>query len=131
LYQEDGTALVLKWLDTLPRKAQTKCQAYLLQLEEFGHELKRPIAAYLRDGIYELRPSYQGVHYRLLYFFAGPGKGKPGEETRIVVVSHGLVKEQAVPAVEIDRAIERKRSFEARPEQHTFNPALKREREWR
>ena len=76
LYQEDGTALVLKWLDTLPRKAQTKCQAYLLQLEEFGHELKRPIAAYLRDGIHELRPSYQGVQYRLLYFFGGSGEGQ-------------------------------------------------------
>jgi hypothetical protein len=66
-----------------------------------------------------------------LYFFASVGKGKAAEETRIVVVSHGLVKEQAVPEVEIDRAIERKRRFEASPEQHIFNPALKREREWR
>jgi hypothetical protein len=88
--------------------------------------LKRPIAAYLRDGIHELRPSYQGVHYRLLYFFAGPGKGMTVEDTRIVVVSHGLVKEQAVPNAEIDRAIERKRRFDAHPERHTFNPALKR-----
>jgi hypothetical protein len=48
-----------------------------------------------------------------LYFFASVGKGKAAEETRIVVVSHGLVKEQAVPEVEIDRAIERKRRFEA------------------
>lgn len=126
LYQEDETAPFLKWFDALPRKAQAKCQAYLLQLEEFGHELKRPIAAYLRDGIHELRPSYQGVHYRLLYFFAGPGKGKTVEDTRIVVVSHGLVKEQAVPNAEIDRAIERKRRFDAHPERHTFNPALKR-----
>jgi hypothetical protein len=42
LYQEDETAPFLKWFDALPRKAQAKCQAYLLQLEEFGHELKRP-----------------------------------------------------------------------------------------
>lgn len=116
----------MRWFDTLPRKAQAKCQAYLVQLEEFGHELKRPVAAYLRDGIYELRPSYQGVHYRLLYFFASLAKGKTGQETRIVVVSHGLVKEQAVPDAEIDRAIERKRRFEVNPERHTFKPVLKR-----
>ena len=126
MYQEDETTPVLKWLATLPRKAQAKCQAYLLQLEEFGHELKRPVAAYLRDGIHELRPSYQGVHYRLLYFFASPGKSKAAEEARIVVVSHGLMKERVVPEAEIDRAIERKSKFEANPERHTFNPGIKR-----
>jgi len=43
-----------------------------------------------------------------------------------VAVSHGLVKEQKVPEVEIDRAIERKRRFDAHPDRHTFNPARKR-----
>jgi phage-related protein len=126
LYQEDETALVLKWLEGLPRKAQAKCLAYLQQLEEFGYELKRPIADSLRDGIHELRPSYQGVHYRLLYFFPNPEKSTAAEEARVVVVSHGLVKERAVPDAEIERAIERKRRFEANPERHTFNPARKR-----
>ncbi len=117
---------VLKWLGSLPRKAQAKCQAYLQQLEELGHELKRPIADYLRDGIHELRPSYQGVHYRVLYFFPSPRRGQGAGETRVVVVSHGLVKEQAVPDAEIDRAIERKRRFEANPERHSFDPSLER-----
>ncbi len=126
LYREDRTTPVLDWLGALPRKARAKCQAYLLQLEEFGYELKRPVAAYLRDGIHELRPSYQGIHYRLLYFFARPGKSKAAEEARIVVVAHGLMKEQAVPDAEIDRAVERKRRFEAHPERHTFDPALER-----
>ena len=94
------------WLDSLPRKAQAKCQSYLLQLNEFGHELKRPVAGYLRDGIHELRPSYQGVHYRILYFFASEGKKKL-EETRIVVLSHGVIKEQTVPSSEIDRAVKK------------------------
>jgi phage-related protein len=125
LYQEDETALVLKWLESLPRKAQAKCLAYLQQLEEFGYELKRPIADSLRDGIHELRSSYQGVHYRLLYFFPNPEKGTE-EEARVVVVSHGLVKERAVPDTEIERAIERKRRYEANPERHTFNSARKR-----
>ena len=91
-----------------------------------GHELKRPVSAYLQDGIYELRPSYQGVHYRILYFFPRPGQQRAAGETGIVVVSQGLIKEQAVPDAEIDRAMERKKRFEACPERYTFTPELKR-----
>lgn len=36
-----------------------------------GHELRRPEADFLRDGIYELRVSLQGQQYRMLYFFHG------------------------------------------------------------
>jgi phage-related protein len=120
-YRDCDTVPLLDWLDTLLPKAQAKCQAYLSQLEEAGHELKRPIADYLREGIHELRPSYQGVHYRILYFFAAQGR-KSGERTRVVVVSHGVVKQRAVPPSEIDRAVERKLKFEADPERHTFDP---------
>ena len=121
-YQEaDGIALVDRWLSELPKQAQAKCQAYLRQLEDFGHELRRPVADFLRDGIYELRPSYQGVHYRILYFFPRTNKERP----KIVVVSHGLVKEGIVPEVEINRAIERKRKFEADPKRHTFKPTFR------
>ena len=62
-------------------------------------ELRRPEGDFLRDGIYELRASYQGVHYRILYFFFGKAA---------VVLSHGLTKEQQVTAKEIDRAVKRK-----------------------
>ncbi|SPF35007.1 hypothetical protein SBA4_1600028 [Candidatus Sulfopaludibacter sp. SbA4] len=86
-YQDDDenqTVLIHQWMKKLPAKVQDKCQAYLGQLEDFGHELRRPVADYLRDGIHELRPSYQGVHYRMLYFFPkrerssveGPKDGK-------------------------------------------------------
>jgi phage-related protein len=78
-----------------------------------GHELRRPAADFLRDGIYELRPSYQGVNYRILYFFAGKN---------VVVVSHGLKKESEVPAVEIRRAIDRKEKFDADRAAHTYKP---------
>jgi hypothetical protein len=50
-----------------------------------------------------------GVHYRVLYFFHG---------AIAAVVAHGIVKERAVPPKEIDRAIERKRRFEANPAKH-------------
>jgi len=128
-YQDDDenrTVPVHEWMERLPAKVQDKCQAYLGQLEDSGHELKRPVADYLRDGIYELRPSFQGVAYRMLYFFPKPKRGKPGEPRKIVVVSHGLVKEGVVPGVEIERAIGRKKKFEAEPVRHTFQPALRR-----
>jgi hypothetical protein len=35
-----------------------------------------------------------------------------------VVISHGLSKEDRVPGVEIEKAIERKRKFEDDPEPH-------------
>ena len=95
----------------LPVKVQIKCFGRLDRLREMGHELRRPEADLLRDGIYELRVSRQGVHHRILYFFHG---------SVAAVVSHGLVKERAVPPSEIDRAIERKKRFETNPRRHTY-----------
>jgi hypothetical protein len=112
-YREDDTVWVREWLKTLPNKAQRKCLTYIVQLEMQGHELRRPVADFLRDGIYELRPSYQDVQYRILYFFSGKG---------VVVLSHGITKEGAVPGVEINRAIVRKKRFEADPKAHTYKP---------
>jgi len=83
----------------------------LERLRELGHELRRPEADLLRDGIHELRVSHQGVHYRILYFFHG---------AIATVVAHGLVKERSVPSTEIERAIERKKRFVANPARHTY-----------
>jgi hypothetical protein len=108
-YREGGTVLFDEWLKALPVKVQAKCLSLVSMLRSQGHELRRPIADILRDGIYELRPSYQGVNYRILYFFSGKNN---------VVVSHGLSKKAEVPAIEIDRAIERKNEYEANPKVH-------------
>ena len=110
-YKEDDKVPVREWLRSLPAKVGRKCLLYLDMLEQQGHELRRPIADSLRDGIYELRPSFQGVHYRILYFFAG---------RNVVVVSHGILKEAEVPATEINRAVQRKQCFEADPEAHSY-----------
>jgi len=110
-YVPRSEIVFLNWLKTIPAKAQRKCLVYLGQLEAHGHELRRPVADLLRDGIYELRPTLNGVHYRILYFFSGKD---------FVVVSHGTIKESAVPANEIDRAIDRKRKFEAEPSAQTW-----------
>jgi hypothetical protein len=110
---EDNTVPLLVWLNSLPAKAQDKCLARLTRLEMRGHELHRPEADFLRDGIYELRVSLQGQQYRMLYFFHGKVAA---------VVSHGLVKEQKVPPKEIDRAVTRKNQFLANPQRYSFTP---------
>ncbi|NOT55270.1 MAG: type II toxin-antitoxin system RelE/ParE family toxin [Deltaproteobacteria bacterium] len=110
-YQEEaGTAPLLEWFAGLPRKAVVKCRVRIERLRELGHELRRPEADYLRDEVYEMRVSRQGINYRMLYFFHG--------ETA-AVVSHGITKERVVPPREIDLAVARKRKFSHDPKRHT------------
>lgn len=112
LFREaDGACPFLDWFAGLPAKAQDKCFLRLERLRELGHELRRPEADLLRDGIYALRIIFQGIHYRILYFF---------HRTEAVVISHGIIKERIVPPTEIERAIDRKKRFEAAPGQHTY-----------
>ena len=110
----DGSCPFLEWFGELPPKVQDKCYLRLERLREMGPALRQPEADLLRDGIYELRVGFRGVHHRMLYFFHG---------VIAAVVSHGLVKEQVVPPKEIDRAVERKKQFEADPSRHTYQEA--------
>jgi len=107
--EDDGTAPLLGWLDTLSAKAQDKCIVRIERLQEFGHELRRPEADLLRDGIYELRMRLQSVNYRMLYFF----------HDKRAVISHGLTKEKEVPEREIELALKRKHRFASDPDKHT------------
>jgi putative component of toxin-antitoxin plasmid stabilization module len=112
----DGTAPVMDWLEHLRRtnpRAFAKRVVRLERLAEPGHELRRPEADTLRDGIHELRARLGHVNYRLLYSFHG----------RVVaVLLNALTKEDAVPDRDIDLAVARKRAFEKDPEAHTFVP---------
>ena len=108
-----GEAELLVWLGELKEKvprAHDKVQAYVKMLYLDGNALRRPVADYLRDGIYELRPKVGTVNYRVLYFFSGAGKA---------TLSHGLTKEGEVPDEDIELAIENKRLVEANFDQHT------------
>jgi phage-related protein len=106
-----GNVPVLEWLDALPAKIQDKCVVKIERLCELGHELRRPEADLLRNGIYELRVGREGMNYRILYFFHG----------RVAaVLAHGLTKEREVPSKDIERALERKRLFEEDPAGHTY-----------
>jgi phage-related protein len=107
----EGNVPVLEWLDVLPAKIQDKCVVKIERLRELGHELRRPEADLLRNGVYELRVGREGMNYRILYFFHG----------RVAaVLAHGLTKEQEVPVKDIERALERKRLFEQDPDGHTY-----------
>jgi hypothetical protein len=80
-------------------------------LAESGHRLRRPLAARVCPGLYELRLKYRGLNLRMLCFFHGQ---------TIVVVSHGFVEQQAViPLAEVCRALDCRARFEADPDAHT------------
>ena len=112
-YREpDGTVPVREWLTELIRRdraAFAKCVAAIRHLAAHGFELRRPQVDMLRDGIYELRVKKGRVNYRILYFFHG---------RNVVVLTHSLTKEQAIPPIEIESALRRKREFERDPVGH-------------
>src|SRR5437016_5793725 len=109
--EEDGACPFLEWLDELPQKVKAKCILRVERLAELGHELRRPEADMLRDGIYELRARHGTVNYRILYFFHG---------RNVAVLAHAITKENEIPVVEINRAVGRKGTFIANPVAHTF-----------
>lgn len=112
--EDDGSAPVLEWLHVIGKRDQRavdKCQAAIERLAEMGHELRRPEADILRDGIYELRIRVGRVNYRILYFYHGRG---------VALLTHGLTKEREVPNADIDRAIVRKDRFMTDPKKHTY-----------
>ncbi|MDR3108317.1 MAG: type II toxin-antitoxin system RelE/ParE family toxin [Planctomycetaceae bacterium] len=81
----------------------------------FGHDLRRPIADYLEDGIYELRIKHRRLHYRILYSFVGQ---------QIVLLTHGIIKEQRIPPKEIQLARERREKWQTNPKLHTYEGDL-------
>ena len=113
-FQDDRGVPVRDWLHKLRRTNQrvyAKCIARLHLLAQLGHELRRPLADYVDEGIYELRIRRGRVNYRILYFFHGQN---------VAVLAHALIKEEVLPRIDVERAIERKRAFLDDPEKHTY-----------
>lgn len=116
--EADGGIPLMTWLDELEASeplAYEKCLTRILELAKYGHELRRPQADALRDGVRELRVKVGRVNYRMLYFFRGKDAA---------VLSHGITKEGKVPPREIDKAVTRKKLVESNPEKFTavFEP---------
>jgi phage-related protein len=111
---DDGSVPVLDWLRQLrqqDRRGYAKCVARIQRLAKEGHALRRPEADYLRDGIYELRARQGHINYRILYFFHGQN---------VVILAHGMTKENKVPDADIERALLRKVAFEENPRLHLY-----------
>ena len=64
-HENDGNARVVDWLRELRRrdpKAWANCLARIELLAQMGHDLRRPAADFLRNGIHELRARKGNVH---------------------------------------------------------------------
>lgn len=91
---------VKEFIHGLPLKEQEKVYAYIDELRRQGHNLRRPMADYLRNGIYELRPKAN----RILYFFFLKGG---------VVLVHAIRKKtDKIPEQDLALAIQRKKEAE-------------------
>lgn len=104
---------LLNWLNDLEKRDPRgfeKCLERILSLESFGHELRRPLADALRDGIRELRVRAGNVQHRMLYFFSGKNQA---------VLSHGLTKEGKVDDAEIDKALKHKKLVDSDLDRYT------------
>jgi len=111
---DDGTVPVLNWLQNLKQREKrvyAKCLARIAVLEEEGHELRRPLSDYLRDGIHELRIRFGTVNYHILYFLSGQ---------TAAILAHGLMKEDRVPDKDIELAVSRRAKFVSDPEGHGY-----------
>ena len=112
---EDGTVPVLDWLEGIRERnerAFKKCFGLIRLLEEFGHELRRPRADMLRDGVYELRTKVGNVNYRILYGFVGKD---------VALLASALTKETRVPSRDIDQAAARIDKYKSHPEAYRLS----------
>jgi len=95
-----GRAPVKEFIEELPPDEQEKALAYIEELKRQGHNLRRPLADFVRDGIYELRPKTN----RLFYFFFL-------KENAVLV--HAIKKKSwKISANDIELCIKRKRLIE-------------------
>jgi phage-related protein len=95
-----GRRPVKEFISSLPVKDRAKVFAYFNELKVQGHNMRRPMADYLRDGIYELRPK----HNRIFYFFYMKDK---------VVLVHAIRKFiLKIPEQDLELCIKRKKALE-------------------
>jgi len=109
----DGNIPFVNWLYDASRRDQRiaeKIRSALEVLQEYGYRLRRPVADYLRDDIYELRIHFGKVNYRVFYGFHGDK----------IVIFQGCVKEATVPSKEIDRAVNMMETYKSDPERHIY-----------
>ena len=94
--EQRGRIPAAEFIDSLTEKEQAKVFGYLHELKKKGFRMRRPMAEYLREGIYELRPKDN----RIFYFFFLDNN---------IVVLHGIKKNtKRVPDRDLKLCIVRK-----------------------
>ena len=102
---EDGECPAKDYLDSLQDKDRGKCLKWMELLEKYGHQLRRPYADFLKDGVYELRPRFRNLQHRFLYFYHG----------KIIVLTHGFLKKSGTVEInEIKKAVDLRNDWEER-----------------
>jgi phage-related protein len=112
---DDGSVPALEWIRNLSQVARRKCVVRVGRLAEAGHELRRPVAAYLGHDLYELRARHGRVNLRILYFFRNRDEA---------VLVHALAKEDAIPDADLDRALRRRGRFLQQPRRHSHEEEI-------
>ena len=89
---------------TLEAGAQKKID-YVLDVLKMQDRVSEKFVKYIKDGLYEIRASYNGNIYRAFFIF---------DEGNIVMLFNGFQKKtQKTPSKEIDRALELKKEYYA------------------
>ncbi|MDR0910501.1 MAG: type II toxin-antitoxin system RelE/ParE family toxin [Spirochaetaceae bacterium] len=99
----DGSRPVQEFIHALPENESAKVYAWITELENKGPNLPRPYAAFLEDGIHELRVKITGTQERILYFFCF--------QNQIVLTNNFEKHSQTVPKSEIRLAKKRREDF--------------------
>lgn len=81
--EDDDTAPVEAFLDSLPERVRAKALAVINLLEKEGPRLPFPYSSQVEGPIRELRTQYAKDKIRILYF------GDPG---RVFILLHGVIK---------------------------------------
>ncbi|KOU18484.1 MULTISPECIES: type II toxin-antitoxin system RelE/ParE family toxin [unclassified Streptomyces] len=96
LYAIEVEPEVRTWLEQLPDKQHRKVEEYAELLAASGTRTPMPFARPLRDGVFELRPTLDGVATRITYWFA------PGHRIVLLTVFR---KTRAHEADQVSRAV--------------------------
>lgn len=98
---ERGDNPVKEFIGKLPLKDQAKIKAYLDELQKQGHNMRRPMADYLGEGVYELRPGDNRIFY---FFFL----------RKNAVLLHAIRKKtDKIPLEDLSLCLKRKKFVEA------------------
>lgn len=112
--EAEGGESLMDWLKLIRQKDPIlygRSLARILELADYGHEMRRPHTDYLDNGIYELRFKKGRVQHRILYFYHGQ---------HCAVLTHAITKKSRVPPAEIERAVKFMKLVISNPTKHTL-----------